>query len=438
MVKGVARPALFGKKFNREIVIDAILGERVVKKYFVLMLGCTGAVMMSNAARAQTDTGLSVGVEGYYYEFDEPGFDRSSGPYGRIGGSYTGEYWDTFWTADLQVGGGVLDYTSGTAGNISSYGNYSGELRLLGTRDFQFKPEGFTLSLFTGLGYRVLYDDSAGTTSLGQPSVDRLTQYLYWPVGFGLSFPAGSVTFKPSFEYDFLIDGNVDVETGGVAGLSNNLRNDLNSGSGYRFAFNTEVDTATGKLSFGPFLRYWSVRVSDLAAINAGGSTVGFAFEPISHTWEAGFGAKLNFGAAPPAPAPLQPSLPLPLPPRPAVQAPEPQREFQVFFDFNKSDLTGAARQVIRAAAQTAKSGDAVHLVVTGHTDTVGSAQYNQGLSERRATSVKTELVADGLPAGEIETIGVGKTGLLVPTADGVREAQNRRATIEFGASSGM
>ncbi len=71
-----------------------------------------------------------------------------------------------------------------------------------------------------------------------------------------------------------------------------------------------------------------------------------------------------------------------------------------------------------------------VQLAVTGHTDTVGTAAYNQALSERRATSVKAALVADGVAAGEITTIGVGKTGLLVPTADGVREPQNRRAEI--------
>src|SRR6202012_4286813 len=98
---------------------------------------------LSNAARAQTDTGLSIDAEGYYYEFDEPGYDRSSGPYGRVGASYTGEIWETFWTADAQIGGGVLNYRSGAAGNIDNYGNYSGELRLLGTRDFQFKPDGF-------------------------------------------------------------------------------------------------------------------------------------------------------------------------------------------------------------------------------------------------------------------------------------------------------
>ena len=148
-------------------------------------------------------------------------------------------------------------------------------------------------------------------------------------------------------------------------------------------------------------------------------------------------GIRYEFGAPPPPPAPIVPPPPVQAPPAPVVKAPEAQRAFQVFFDFNKSDLTEAARKVIKSAADTAQSGHFVHIVVTGHTDTVGSARYNQGLSERRAAAVKSELVADGLPDGEITTLGVGKTGLLVPTADGVREAQNRRATIELGDNAG-
>ena len=47
-----------------------------MKKYLVLLLGCASALSLSNAARAQTDTGLSIDAEGYYYEFDEPGIDQ--------------------------------------------------------------------------------------------------------------------------------------------------------------------------------------------------------------------------------------------------------------------------------------------------------------------------------------------------------------------------
>jgi outer membrane protein OmpA-like peptidoglycan-associated protein len=130
--------------------------------------------------------------------------------------------------------------------------------------------------------------------------------------------------------------------------------------------------------------------------------------------------------AAPPVPAP-EPAAP---PPAPVVAAPEPQRLFQVFFDFDKSEITEAAARVIEAAAATVKAGNVARITVTGHTDTVGTDRYNQALSERRAAAVRDGLIADGVGAGEITTSGVGKRGLLVPTADGVREPQNRRAEI--------
>jgi len=137
---------------------------------------------------------------------------------------------------------------------------------------------------------------------------------------------------------------------------------------------------------------------------------------------------RVEFGKPPAAPAPL-PAVVTP-PPAPPAKAPEVQRAFQVFFDFNKSDITAAAAKVIQQAAASVKAGNLTQINVTGHTDTVGSAKYNQALSERRASAVKAQLVADGVPAAEIATTGVGKSGLLVPTADGVREPQNRRAEI--------
>ena len=149
----------------------------------------------------------------------------------------------------------------------------------------------------------------------------------------------------------------------------------------------------------------------------------------------ATFGVTVSYRFATPA-SPSAAEAPLPPPPQPhpapPVTAAEPQREFQVFFDFDKSNVTAAAASVIQAAAAAVKAGNVVHLTVTGHTDTVGTAAYNQGLSERRAAAVKAELVKDGIDGGEVTTVGVGKTGLLVPTGDGVREPQNRRAVIDF------
>ncbi len=129
--------------------------------------------------------------------------------------------------------------------------------------------------------------------------------------------------------------------------------------------------------------------------------------------------------AATSSPIPLPAAVAAPAPPPPP--APETNRSFQVFFDFNKSNITAAAAKVIAAAADAVRQGHVVQIAVIGHTDTVGAAAYNQALSERRAAAVKEQLVTDGVSSGEIMTSGVGKTGLLVPTADGVREAKPAR-----------
>jgi outer membrane protein OmpA-like peptidoglycan-associated protein len=89
--------------------------------------------------------------------------------------------------------------------------------------------------------------------------------------------------------------------------------------------------------------------------------------------------------------------------------------------------------QVIAQAAQTAKSTGAVRVLVTGHTDTVGSATYNQALSELRAGAVKAQMVADGLAESAISTVGKGFNDPLVQTGPNVREPQNRRAVIDLG-----
>ena len=67
---------------------------------------------------------------------------------------------------------------------------------------------------------------------------------------------------------------------------------------------------------------------------------------------------------------------------------------------------------------------------VYGYTDTVGSAQYNLGLSQRRANTVAAELVRLGVPRQAISTAGYGFSRPLVPTGPNVREPQNRRVEI--------
>jgi outer membrane protein OmpA-like peptidoglycan-associated protein len=104
-------------------------------------------------------------------------------------------------------------------------------------------------------------------------------------------------------------------------------------------------------------------------------------------------------------------------------------RTFLVFFDWSKADLTDRARQIIGEAA-TARGQGVTRIEVNGFTDRSGSDRFNQGLSERRANAVAAELVRRGVPRNEIVTRGFGEANNLVPTADGVREPQNRRVEI--------
>jgi outer membrane protein OmpA-like peptidoglycan-associated protein len=127
-------------------------------------------------------------------------------------------------------------------------------------------------------------------------------------------------------------------------------------------------------------------------------------------------GLTLKFGDSPEAP-----------PPPPPVVAPP---SFMVFFDWDRSNLSAQALNTIKQAAQAYKSKGNARITATGHTDTSGPEAYNMALSLRRANTVKDALVREGVPATAIAVIGRGEAGLLVKTADGVREPQNRRVEI--------
>jgi len=128
--------------------------------------------------------------------------------------------------------------------------------------------------------------------------------------------------------------------------------------------------------------------------------------------------------------APATPARIAPAPVQAAVPAPQPARKYLVFFDWDKTDLTEHARQIVYEAAIGASKVRSTQIAVNGFTDLSGSAQYNQALSIRRAKTVADELVRDGVPASVISIQGFGESNPLVPTANGVREAQNRRVEI--------
>jgi outer membrane protein OmpA-like peptidoglycan-associated protein len=134
-------------------------------------------------------------------------------------------------------------------------------------------------------------------------------------------------------------------------------------------------------------------------------------------------GLRYAFGQTPPPPPVVAPSAPV-------AQAPAPARSYLVFFDFNRADLNDRARQIIGEAAQNAQRGGTTRIEVSGHADRSGTPQYNQRLSERRAQAVAAELERRGIARNQMAIQAFGESRPLVPTADGVREPQNRRVEI--------
>ena len=130
-------------------------------------------------------------------------------------------------------------------------------------------------------------------------------------------------------------------------------------------------------------------------------------------------GLRYNFSRVPPPP-----------PVAPPVAAPAPARTYLVFFDWDRADLTDRARQIIAEAAENSRRVQVTRIEVAGHADRSGDAAYNQRLSQRRADTVAAELVRRGVQRSAITVQAFGESRPLVPTADGVREPQNRRVEI--------
>ncbi|BAN47323.1 OmpA family protein [Metapseudomonas resinovorans] len=101
-----------------------------------------------------------------------------------------------------------------------------------------------------------------------------------------------------------------------------------------------------------------------------------------------------------------------------------------VLFAFASAELTDAAKDQLASVANRLSGATLIGVKVIGHTDSVGSEQYNQGLSERRARSVADFLVSQGVPADKLTTEGMGERQPVADNATEAGRAQNRRVEI--------
>ena len=101
-----------------------------------------------------------------------------------------------------------------------------------------------------------------------------------------------------------------------------------------------------------------------------------------------------------------------------------------VFFEFDSAVVPPSASETLQFIATNMGPCGWSGLNVVGHTDRSGSDAYNDGLANRRAEAVAAALAGVGVSGGMLATSGKGESEPRVPTADGVREAQNRRVEI--------
>ncbi|MEI6593818.1 MAG: OmpA family protein [Holophagaceae bacterium] len=143
----------------------------------------------------------------------------------------------------------------------------------------------------------------------------------------------------------------------------------------------------------------------------------------------------------PPPPAPLPPPVvakPVPPPPPPPPPARIVLDEAVLHFANNKAELGPEAIAAIQKVATGLKAypGD-YSLTVSGHTSSVGGKALNKALGKQRADAVAKILVASGVPAARISTVGVGPDQPIAENATKAGQATNRRVEIDVKVSDG-
>jgi len=126
-----------------------------------------------------------------------------------------------------------------------------------------------------------------------------------------------------------------------------------------------------------------------------------------------------------------------PLPQYP-VAAPEPVHSEvitlsdadEVLFAFNQSDLTPTAKSQLDAVMGKLEDASVTSIKVVGHTDSVGSDEYNQGLSQRRAASVAAYLISQGVAPGKVTSEGKGESQPVADNDSDAGRAKNRRVEL--------
>jgi OOP family OmpA-OmpF porin len=132
----------------------------------------------------------------------------------------------------------------------------------------------------------------------------------------------------------------------------------------------------------------------------------------------------------PPPPAPVQPT-PAPAAPTAAPTAEKVSFAADAFFDYDKAVLKPEAKEKLDEMAGKLNGVNLEVIIAVGHTDSMGTDQYNDKLSLRRAEAVKAYLLSKGIEANRVYTEGKGEKQPVADNKTAEGRAQNRRVEIE-------
>ena len=297
-----------------------------------------------------------------------------------------------------------------------------------------------------GLGYNRASADSGAISNAGIP--DASGRYKQFTLGLDALYMFSRSNFRP-----FLLAGvgaarnkiDYSAPLGSATGSKTSWLGNLGLGAQYLFNDNFGLQA--------DLREQWSRAKDD--RFNAAGINLSTETQTISNTllniggiFRFGAPAPVVAAAAPePAPMPIAEPAPAPAPepaPAPAPEACKPTMDTitigaEKLFAFDKANLQKEGKVALDEAAAKIKANPEVKaVIVTGHTDRIGSDKYNQKLSERRAKQVADYLVAQGVDRSTITSSGKGESEPVVQ-CEGTKKtkklisclAPNRRVTIQ-------
>lgn len=174
--------------------------------------------------------------------------------------------------------------------------------------------------------------------------------------------------------------------------------------------------------------RHWEGRLDGRFLQQVGGD---------ENTTDLAFNLALNYYFNPSAPAAAAEPEPAPVTESSPEPEPEPEYrtitvELRVLFEFDKAVVRDIYGDELEAVARAMKEHEDIDLLLEGHTDSIGTEDYNQDLSERRAAAVEEKLVEEyGLDPDRVDTAGYGESRPVADNSTAEGREKNRRVIGE-------